>query len=75
MAQLSSPEECAQLIVSIFVNKYKARPGWVLGLPNLLAFDLPKDDRDNGIHFALENGWFHEKNGGFELTEKGFEKA
>jgi hypothetical protein len=31
-------------------------------------------DLQQGLELAIENGWIKEKNGGFELTESGFER-
>jgi hypothetical protein len=77
MAVLPTREENAQKILEIY-NQFKSRPGHVLRANNFVAVGARRrwemSDLQQGLELALEKGWIKEKNGGFELTESGFEK-
>lgn len=77
MAVLPTPEENGRKILQIY-SHFNSRPGNVLRVSNLAAVGLRRrwlsSDLQQGLEFAIERGWIREKNGGFELTETGFEK-
>ena len=77
MAVLATREENAQKILEIY-NHFSSRPGHVLRANNFVAVGGRRrwemSDLQQGLELAIEKGWIKEKNGGFELTETGFEK-
>jgi hypothetical protein len=77
MAVLPTKEENAHKVLEIY-NQLGSRPGHVLRANNFVAVGSRRrwgmSDLQQGIEAAIEKGWIKEKNGGFELTERGFEK-
>ncbi len=77
MAVLPTREENAQKVLEVY-NQFKSRPGHVLRANNFVAVGARRrwemSDLQQGLELALENGWIREKNGGFELTESGFQR-
>jgi len=81
MATLPTPEESAYKILSVFVDRFKQRPGNVLRLNNFLDVigknEIHTDDFNAGMQFAIDQGWIEPQKGGvsFRLTKNGFEQA
>ncbi len=81
MAVIPTPEESAHVILEIFVNHFKCRPGYVLGLNNFIAvcnqYGLHDEDFKPGMDHAAEKGWVEILGRGdsFRLTEAGFDEA
>jgi hypothetical protein len=81
MATIPTPEESARVILAIFVNHFKCRPGHVLSLSNFIAvsneYGLHEDDFKPGMDCAADNGWIEilERGGEFRLTQTGFSEA
>lgn len=81
MATLPTPEESANKILSLFVDRFKQRPGNVLRVNNFLEAigknEINADDFNAGMQFAIDQGWVESLNEGvsFKLTDKGFEQA
>lgn len=77
MAELPTPEENGRKILQIY-SHFNSRPGHVLRVNNLAAVGLRRrwqsSDLQQGLEFARKQGWIREKNGGFELTQIGFEQ-
>lgn len=77
MAVLPTKEENGQKILEIY-SHFHSRPGHVLRVNNFVAVGARRrwemSDLQQGLEFALQSGWVKEKNGGFELTKRGFEE-
>lgn len=77
MATLPTREQNAQKILEIF-SHFKSRPGHVLRTNNFVAVGARRrwDMRDlqQGLEFAISEGWITGENGDFELTTHGFER-
>ena len=81
MAVVPTPEESARLILAIFVNHFKCRPGYVLGLSNFIAvsnqYGLHDEDFKPGMDYAAEKEWVEIlwRGHSFRLTQMGFGEA
>jgi len=76
MATITSPEESARKILSLFVKHFSCRPGHVLVPNNLLSRGLSKEDLNKGLEFAKQKGWIETTKGSqYKLTESGFSEA
>jgi hypothetical protein len=75
MAQLPTREENGRKILEIY-NQFRSRPRHVLLVNNFLAVAARRrwemSDVQQGLDYALEQGWIRQHNHGFELTESGF---
>ena len=77
MAVLPTKDDNAHKVLEVF-SHFRARPGHILRVNNFVAVGARRrwemSDLQQGLEFASEEGWIEEKNGGIELTRKGFDK-
>ena len=77
--KLNTPEQNAQLLMSIFVNHFKLLTGEAL-LTNKLSgvwYDKQKSEEDmvSGIEYAKKQEWITPLDDAFRLTEAGYASA
>ena len=81
MAKLKKPEENAKVILKIFVDDFKCKPGDSLLFGNLQAQwfegDNNPDDFMPSLELCVENKWIKKmpKGRSYQLTKLGFDKA
>ena len=77
MAILPTKEDNGRKILDIF-SHFRSRPGHVLRANNFVAVGARRrwemNDLQQGLEFAIERNWIRDKNGGFELTNQGYEE-
>lgn len=75
MAFLPTKEQNARKVLDVY-SHFRSRPGHVLRSNNFVAVGVQRrwemSDLQQGLEHALEKEWIRERNGGFELTERGF---
>ena len=77
MAVLPTLEDNGRKVLEIF-SHFNSRPGDVLRVNNFIAVGARRrwkmNDLQQGLEYAAQKGWVKSKNGGFELTHRGFDE-
>ncbi|SER61312.1 hypothetical protein SAMN04487958_1024 [Vreelandella subterranea] len=80
MATVPSKEDTAHVILEIFVEHFKSRPGHVLRINNFTSIwhsrGLASEDFNVGMDYAVSQGWVDAMPSGdsYKLTETGYSR-